>query len=116
MNRTLSWLATAVAGGYMLWCCFSLSRRIPVFANMFASLGAELPLPTRMALAMGRPAVLWIVAAVVVVLLVAKELAMQSVSARIAVSVVVFMVTALVMSLISEALMLPMLELMRQIG
>ena len=109
-------MATALAVLYVLWRCFTLSRRVPLFADSFAALGASLPAATRLAITVCKAPVLWTAAAVVVALLIWKEFAIRRFDVRLGVSIVVFMLTAMAFSFVNEALVLPMLQLMQQIG
>ena len=65
-ENALSWLVTLFTGSYVAWVCYSLSLRVPALAQLFSSLGAELPWPTRAAVAVCTPAVLWPLAAGIV--------------------------------------------------
>ncbi|HEX2060214.1 MAG TPA: hypothetical protein VHK90_05700 [Thermoanaerobaculia bacterium] len=114
--RNASWLVTALTGAYVLWSSFMLTRRLPAFAETFRALGAELPMATRIVLAAGKPAVLWPVAIAVVALLIVKELRVERTETRIALSAIVFMITALIMAVATEAVFAPMLRLIEQVG
>jgi hypothetical protein len=112
----LSWLVLMLSFVYVLWTCVVLMRRVPAFTSLFSAMGAELPAGTRLAIAICRPGVLWSIAAVEVAILVATHLRVADARVRLAVAFAVCLVTGLLSSLITEALWLPMLHIMKQVG
>ncbi len=115
-ERTLSWVVTVLASAYVLWTTFSLAQRVPTFAKTFHDLGAELPLLTRLVLGVGRPAIAWPLALAVVTFLVVKEFRVKPAGARLALSAIVCVITALVAAIATHAIIEPMRRLMTQIG
>lgn len=112
----LSWIVTGLTATYVVWTGFTLARRVSTFATLFASLGAELPLATRLAIAANRPPVVWSVVAILLLVLFTNQLRAARPHLRLAISVIVFMVTAIFSSLVAEAMFVPMFHLIRQIG
>jgi hypothetical protein len=115
-DDALSWMVTLVASSYVASCTYSMSRRVPAFGKLFASLGATVPAPTRLVLAICTPAILWPACVVIVACLVAKELVCERLGTRVAVSVIVFMGTAVFAGAVTDAVFEPMLRLMSQVG
>jgi hypothetical protein len=115
-DDTLSWLVTACAGWYALWTGFFLSRRVPAFRQLFSGLGVALPAPTRLAILLCTPPLLWSVTAAAVIFLIVKEVRCKSVRTRVILSTIVFMATACASALITEAIFQPMLTLTEKIG
>jgi hypothetical protein len=50
-GAAITWLATVLACGYILWIGGSLYYSISVFARMYTSMGVELPFATRFVVA-----------------------------------------------------------------
>lgn len=115
-DDALSWVVTLVASSYIASCTYSLSRRVPAFGKLFSGLGASVPAPTRLALAICTPAILWPTCLVIIAGLVIKELACARLGTRVALSVIVFMAAAVFASAVADALFEPMLRLMSQVG
>jgi hypothetical protein len=116
VNQILSGIATALSGFYVAWTAYALSHRVPAFVELFLGLGTQLPVPVRAAIILCRPGVIWPVSVFLILVLVLKEFLVKSLSARVVVSVVVFMATAFVSSLVTEALLTPLLDLIRKLG
>jgi hypothetical protein len=115
-DGALSWIVTGLSAGYVVWTGITLARRVSAFANLFSSLGAELPLATRFAIGANRPPIVWSVVAILLMVLLANQLRIVRPGLRLAVSVIVFMITAMLSSLVTEAMFVPLFQLIRQIG
>ncbi|MHB0972584.1 MAG: hypothetical protein ACYC7A_22735 [Thermoanaerobaculia bacterium] len=115
-DRILSWAVAIVASAYVIWSVVSLGQRVPAFAQLFAGLGAEIPIPTRAVLAVCTPRILWPLGIFLVAVLVAKEFSRTSAGTKIAISVVIFMLVALFGSVATELIFRPMVSLMQQLG
>jgi len=50
-GTAITWLATVLACAYFLWIGWSLYQSISIFANMYASMGVELPFVIRFVIA-----------------------------------------------------------------
>ena len=114
-HGALSWTATTLTAGYVIWIGVTLTR-VSTFDDLFTSLGAELSLATRLAIGASRPLIVWSVVAITLIVLLANQLRTVRPHVRLAVSVIVFMVAALLTSLITEAMFGPLFQLIRQIG
>lgn len=113
-DEVLSWLVTLFAGWYVAWTGYCLSRNLPVFRQLFSSLGADLPLPTRLVIAVCIPAVLWPLVVAVVAFLVVKEFKLERVRTRVIMSTIIFMATASAAAVITEAIFQPMFQLIKK--
>jgi hypothetical protein len=112
MGRT----STGLTGGYVAWTGYVLASRVPTFDTLFSSLGAELPWPTRIVLIVGKPSIIWPCAVLTLALLVVNEVRSRDFRTRVVISLLVFMATACVSSVVTEALFRPMMQLIKQIG
>lgn len=115
-HGALSWTVTTLTVGYLIWIGVTLTERVASFAGLFTSLGAELPVPTRLAIGASQPLIVWSLVAVATIVLLANQMRTTRPHVQLAVSVTVFMVTAVLASLITEAMFAPLLQLIRQIG
>jgi hypothetical protein len=112
----LSWIVLMLSIVYVLWTCVLLMRRLPAFTSLFSVMGAELPAGTRLAIAVSRPGLLWSFAAVEVAALLFTHMRVADARVRVAVAFLVCLTNGFLASLITEALILPMLHGMRQVG
>lgn len=112
-DARLAWVVTALSGWYVAWTGYVFARRI--FEGLFAGLGAEVPWPTRVVIKLGTPLTIWSVTSVVLVILVLKEFRLWSIRTRVIISVALFMMTACMASLTTEALFRPMFTLLEQV-
>jgi hypothetical protein len=115
-EATLSWVVTSLAITYVLWCAYSLTNRVDSFGGLFEALGAELPVVTGVALTFGKAVIVWPAAVVTSIYLIAKEFRLRSTYSRLSASAITFMIWALLIAIVTEALFQPMLQLLRQIG
>jgi hypothetical protein len=116
IENRVSLVVTALASTYTTWAALLMTRRVQAFAALFESLGAELPHSTRLAMAVSRPGIVFPAAAILIGGLIVAHFRIVHPIVRIGVSMAVFMVAAIVVSLVTEALFLPMLHLIRQLG
>jgi hypothetical protein len=115
LEQRLSWLVAIIASSYVAWTGYILGHRGPVFRALFAGLGAELPLATRWVLAICEPRFTWPLSLGAIAFLVIKEIKVQNVVSRVLISVVVFMATACIAAVTTEAFFQPMFRLIEQI-
>jgi hypothetical protein len=115
-DSRLSWAVTGLTACYVAWTAFVLSSRVPTFNTLFSSLGAELPLATRLVLRIGKPAFIWPFAVLILTLLAVNELRNRDFRTRVVLSILVFMATACGSSVVTELLFQPMMLLIKQVG
>jgi len=115
IERRLSWIVTALASWYVGWTGYVLGRRTPAFRQLFSGLGAELSWPTRTVLSLCTPAVVWPATIVTIAFLLVKERTVESGATKLLLSVIVFMTTACVAAVATEALYQPMFQLIEQV-
>ena len=116
LDRRFSWIITILAASYVLATGYNLATRVQSFERLFAGLGADLPVITQFAIKACNPIIVWIVSIAATAFLVIKEVKMKRATAKALVSTIVFMLAGFISALVSTALEIPMLALMRQIG
>ena len=110
-DNALSWTVALFAIWYVAWCGYALCRRVLVYGNLYSGMGVDLPLPTRIAFAICKPAVLWPVSITVLVFLLVKEVRIERFRTRVMISVLIFMAAACASAVITEVIFQPMLTL-----
>jgi hypothetical protein len=114
-DNALSWMVTMFAIWYAGWSAYSLSRRALVYGGLYSGLRAELPLPTRIALASCSPVVLWVVWIAAVVFLLVKEVRIERFRTRVLISVITYMAAGCTSAVIGEVIFQPMLSLINAV-
>ncbi len=115
VERRLSLAVNLLSLWYVIWTAYSLVTRVPRFADLFAGLGAELPLPTRLVISVCTPRVIWPLTLVAVVFLIVKEFKVQSTAVKALTSVIVFMLFAGISAFITFAIQEPLISLIGRI-
>ena len=114
-KTAITWLATILACGYFLWIGWSLYYSISAFANMYNSMGVELPFVTRFVVAGYRwlfP-VFFLGATGVVI---AKQFFVRDKWINLSITFITALAVDLVGSGIVRALYRPMLDLMEKLS
>jgi type II secretory pathway component PulF len=115
-DRAWPWLVDVAVALYVGWVCHTLALRVPAFQGTFADLGAQLPDATSFLIRVSTARNLYILAGVIVLVLVAKNIFVKSAVAQLGISVVTILLMSWSSGVVTEALMQPMLHLMSQLG
>ncbi len=111
----LSWGATLLCTGYIVWGCFQLSRQMPALAQLFAGIGTELPASTRFVIGVSN-FYIWPAGALLIILVVGKELLLRDAVIRLAVTFVVFLSASWFFDFAVSAMLEPLVGILKKIG
>ena len=114
-SSRIPWLIVVVGCLYFLWLAVVFTRTIPIFTKLYAGLGVELPLPTRILLSPH----FWflpIVFTVAAMLTVAKKLVEFSRRQLRVVNVALIVIGAVLPALLVWFLYLPLFALIGKLG
>jgi len=114
-GAAITWLATVLACGYILWIGWSLYSSISAFAGMYSSMGVELPLATRLVVASYRwlfP-VLFVGATSVVI---GKQFFVRDKWVNLSITFITVLAADLIGSGVVRALYRPLLDLMEKLN
>ena len=110
----LSWIFTIYTCFASAHTAYVLSSALSTYADLYAGLGAKLPLLTRMILSLAhRP--LYIAATIFVVFLICKEIFSKSSTTRVIATCVVLIALDLIKSLAIGSMYLPLVQLLSDI-
>jgi hypothetical protein len=113
--RGLSWGAALVCAGYIAWGCFHLRRSVLTIAQLLAGLGGELPTSTRFVIAFSSSYV-WPAGALLILLVVGKELMVRNTVIRLAITVAFFVLVGWFFDFAVAAMYEPMMGILKKIG
>ena len=111
-----SWITTLLCAAYVAWMCYVIATRAPVFASLFLGLGVEeIPLVTRILLALARGPI-YVVGLVPIAVLILKEKLVKKIVARFAITMIVFMMVAWFGGFALDAMYKPVFKLLERMG
>ena len=110
-----SWITTLLCAAYVAWMCYVIATRVPVFASLFLGLGVEVPLVTRILLALASGPI-YVVGLVPIAVLILKEKFVKKIVARFAITMIVFMVVAWFGGFALDAMYKPVFKLLERMG
>lgn len=90
--RSLSWVAAVLCAHYIGWGCYQVRWQVPFLAQLYAGLGGELPLYTRLVIAISNR--IFLVGLLLILLVVGKELLIRDVIIRLEVTFILFLSAA----------------------
>ena len=90
--RGLSWVAAVLCANYIGWGCYQVRWQVPVLAQLYAGLGGELPIYTRLVIALSNR--IFPVGLLLILLVVGKELLVRDVIIRLEITFIVFLAVA----------------------
>lgn len=112
----LSWAVTVVCCLYIVWVTHFFASNVPAIGALFAGLGAGMvPWISSAVVAVSGGFFPYLAAAVLIGGLIAKELSRLSRDAKIAVTVIVYMAVSWFLQLSVEAVLLPLLDVLKKI-
>lgn len=115
-DERYSVLIAALSALYVTWTSYALTMRVHAFRLLFDGLGAELPVYTKLAFRVCTPFIVWPLVLATLAFLFIKEKRMQRTSTKALVSMIVAIAVAVISALVTTAMEIPMLALMKQIG
>src|SRR5262245_49100209 len=113
--RGVSWGAALLCAGYIAWGCFHLKRSVSTIAQLLAGLGGELPTSTRFVIAFSS-FYIWPVGALLILLVVGKELVVRNAVIRLAITVVFFIAAGWFFAFAVAAMYEPLQDILKKIG
>ncbi len=113
-NGLLTWAVSLFASAYLAWLGISLYYSTPIFLKMYASIGAELPLATRLLYSFRWFYPLLFLGAIAVVI--AKQFNVREKWRNLAITFGVFAVMEALSNAMVHALYAPLLDLMEKLA
>jgi uncharacterized membrane protein len=113
-DRKASWGTTLLFSACLAWGCYQLGRQLPAMGSLLAGLGMELPEPTAFVISLSAPQI-WSVGALLIAVLIGKELLFRNATVRLTINAVVFVVACGFFAFAVSALREPLVEVMEKI-
>lgn len=108
--RGLSWVAAILCAHYIGWGCYQVRWQVPVLAQLYAGLGGELPIYTRLVIALSNH--IFSVGLLLVLLVVGKELLIRDTIIRLEITFIVFLSAAWLFDFSVSAMLGPALRIL----
>jgi hypothetical protein len=110
VTRSLSWVAALLCAHYIGWGCYQVRWQVPFLAQLYAGLGAELPLCTRLVIAISNR--IFLVGLILILLVVGKELLIRDIMIRLEITFILFLSAAWLFDFSVTAMLGPALRLL----
>ena len=108
--RGLSVVVAVLCAHYIGWGCYQVQWQVPILAQLYAGLGGELPIYTRLVIALSNG--IFTVGLLLILLVIGKEFLIRNVIIRLEITFIVFLSVAWLFDFSVTAMLVPAFRLL----